>query len=160
MTGPLAALTGKDNYFEDFTVGDLYEHARGKTVNEMDGVLITNLVMNTAQGHFNEHRMAQNGGHRIVFGGVTASMCIGLAMQDTGEQVLRELGLNKIRFEKSVFHGNTLYAFTEVIAKEDSDREDAGIITFRHRGLNEDGVKVFEGERRVLIKRRSHWEQR
>ncbi len=157
MSGPLARLTGNDNYFEDFNVGDSFEHARGKTVNEMDGVLITNMVMNTAQAHFNSHR---TGGRPIVFGGVTASMCIGLAMQDTGEQVLEELSLNKIRFEKSVYHGNTLYAFSEVIAKEDADREDAGILTFRHRGLNEDGVKVFEGERRVLIKRRSHWEQR
>jgi itaconyl-CoA hydratase len=156
MSGPIAKLTGSDNYFEDFTVGDVLEHARGKTVTEMDGVLITNLVMNTAQGHFNSHRMQ---GRPIVFGGVTASMCIGLAMQDTGEQVLQELGLNKIRFEKSVYHGNTLYAFSEVLAKDDADREDAGVVTFRHWGVNEDGVKVFQGERTVLMKRRSHWDQ-
>ena len=47
------------------------------------------MVMNTAQGHFNSHR---TGGRPIVFGGVTASMCIGLAMQDTGEQVLQTPG--------------------------------------------------------------------
>ena len=54
----LASLTGTDNYFEAFTAGDRFRHARGKTVTEMDGVLITNLVMNTAQGHFNEDAMA------------------------------------------------------------------------------------------------------
>jgi acyl dehydratase len=161
MSGPLANLTGNDNYFEDFTVGDAFEHARGKTVTEMDNVLITNLVMNTAQGHFNEDRMSRGPlQHRIVFGGITAAMCIGLAMQDTGENALEELGLDKIRFPASVFHGDTLYAFSEVLAKEDSGREDAGSVTFRHRGLNQDGKLVFEGERRVLIKRRSHWEQR
>ncbi len=47
------SLTGRDNYFEDFNRGDVFEHARGKTVGEIDNVLITNLVMNTAQGHFN-----------------------------------------------------------------------------------------------------------
>jgi len=57
MTIEMSALTGKGNYFEDFTVGDIYQHARGKTVEAIDNVLITNLVMNTAQSHFNEHAM-------------------------------------------------------------------------------------------------------
>ena len=161
MPGPISALTGNDNYFEDFTVGTSYEHARGKTVTEMDGVLITNMVMNTAQGHFNEDQMAKGPmGQRIVFGGVTASMVIGLAMQDTGEQALAELGMTGIRFRVSVHHGDTLYAFSEVLETRESDRPDAGIVHFAHRGLNQDGKVVFEGERSVLIKRRSHWAER
>lgn len=157
----VASLTGNDNYFEDFTVGDRFEHARGKTVTEMDGVLITNLVMNTAAGHFNEHQMAGGPmGQRIVFGGVTASMVIGLAMQDTGEQALAELSLDKIRFRTPVHHGDTLYAFTEVLAKVDGARVDAGEVQFRHWGTNQEGKLVFEGERRVLLKRRSHWGSR
>ncbi len=150
-----SSLTGSTNYFEDFVVGDASAHARGKTVTEMDNVLITNLVMNTAQGHFNEDQMAKGLlKHRIVFGGITASFIIGLAMQDTGENALRELSLDKIRFRTPVFHGDTLYAFSEVLAKEDGDRPDVGIVTFAHRGVNQDGKVVFEGERRVLIKRR------
>lgn len=161
MPGPISALTGNDNYFEDFTVGTSYEHARGKTVTEMDGVLITNMVMNTAQGHFNEDQMAKGPmGQRIVFGGVTAAMVIGLAMQDTGEQALAELGMTGIRFRVSVHHGDTLYAFSEVLETRDDDRPDAGIVRFAHRGLNQDGKVVFEGERTVLIKRRSHWAER
>lgn len=161
MPGPISALTGNDNYFEDFTVGTSYEHARGKTVTEMDGVLITNMVMNTAQGHFNEDQMAKGPmGQRIVFGGVTAAMVIGLAMQDTGEQALAELGMTGIRFRVSVHHGDTLYAFSEVLETRDGDRPDAGVVRFAHRGLNQDGKVVFEGERTVLIKRRSHWAER
>jgi itaconyl-CoA hydratase len=148
-------LTGNDNYFEDFSVGDVYQHARGKTITEMDNVLITNLVMNTAQGHFNEDQMAKGPlGRRIVFGGVTAAMVIGLAMQDTGEQAIAELTLDKIRFRTPVFHGDTVYAYTEVLAKEDGGRPDAGLVRFAHRGLNQDGKVVFEGERAVLVKRR------
>ncbi|GBD14760.1 Beta-methylmalyl-CoA dehydratase [bacterium HR25] len=158
MTGQWHRLTSPNNYFEDFQVGDVYEHARGKTVTEMDNVLITNLVMNTAQGHFNEDRMAKTPlGRRIVFGGVTLSIVIGLAMQDTGENALAELGLDKIRFRAPVFHGDTLYAFTEVLEKRESERPDAGEVVFRHWGVNQEGKVVFEGERRALIKRRSHW---
>jgi itaconyl-CoA hydratase len=151
-------LTGTDNYFEDFTVSDSFRHARGKTVTEMDGVLLTHLVMNTAQGHFNEHLMAASPFKgRIVFGGVIAAIVIGLAYEDTGEQALAELGMDAVRFRAPVQHGNTLYAQTEVLAVSDAERDDAGVVTFKHVGTDQDGTVVFEGERRVLLKRRSHW---
>jgi itaconyl-CoA hydratase len=155
-----ATLTGAHNYFEDFTPGDLYEHARGKTVTEFDNVIITNLVMNTAQVHFNEHLASTLPyKRRIVFGGVTAALIIGLAMQDTGENALLELGLDKMRFTTPVFHGDTLYAFSEVLAVGEPPAgmhitAPAGEVRFRHWGLNQAGKVVFEAERRVLVKRR------
>ncbi len=151
-------LTGRDNYFEDFLPGTVMRHARGKTVEALENVLITNLVMNTAQGHFNEHAMKDSRfGRRITFGGVTLSLIIGLAAQDTAENALAELSLDNIRFGAPVFHGDTLYAFSEVLACGPTDRPDAGVVTFRHWGVNQDDKVVFEGERRVLVKRRSHW---
>jgi len=154
----VSALTGRKTYFEDFTPGMVMEHARGKTVEAIDNVLITNLVMNTAEGHFNEHRMADSPfKHRITFGGVTTALIVGLASQDTAENALAELGMDKIRFKVPVFHGDTLYAYTEVLEVKESDRPDAGEVRFRHWGVNQDKAVVFEGERRVLIKRRSHW---
>ncbi|MGH7837555.1 MAG: MaoC family dehydratase [Candidatus Binataceae bacterium] len=156
-----AALTAKNNYFEDLNVGDVYEHARGKTVEGLENVLITNLVLNTAQAHFNEHlaeSLPQH--HRIVFGGVTASIVIGLAMQDTGENAVEEVGLDKVRFRVPVLHGDTLYAFTEVVAKEAQPVDargyrEVGLVHFRHWGVNQRGETVFEGERTTLIKQRS-----
>ena len=78
-----APLTSPNNYFEDFAPGDLWRHRRGKTVTEMDNVLLTNLVMNTAEGHFNEHAMQQGASgifaQRVVFGGINLSMTLGLA---------------------------------------------------------------------------------
>jgi len=162
MSLDAAALTGKGNYYEDFIVGDVYEHARGKTMEMLENVLITNLVLNTAQLHFNEHlaETAAAQKHRIVFGGVTASLVVGLAMQDTGEQAVEEVGLDKVRFRISVIHGDTLYAFTEVVGKDDSPavcrgHKNVGLVHFRHWGVNQRAETVFEGERRVLIKKRS-----
>ena len=157
------ALTGSNNYFEDFQVGHVLKHARGKTMCEQDNVGITLQVLNTAEGHFNEDIMQKNAmgrsgwNTRLQFGGVTIAMVIGLAMQDTGENALRELSLDKIRLKSPVFHGDTLYAYTEVLRKEDSDREDAGVVTFKHYGVNQKDEVVFEGERQVLIKRKSHF---
>jgi acyl dehydratase len=155
MTGDRASLTGSGNYFENFRIGDRYRHARGTTVGEVENQLITKLVMNTAHAHFNEHAMKGTAfGQRLVFGLVTGSIVIGLATQDVAENAIAELALDKMRFKAPVFHGDTLYAYTEVLAKETADRADAGIVRFRHWGVNQDGVVVFEGERTVLVRRR------
>jgi itaconyl-CoA hydratase len=154
----LSDLTGRTNYFEDFTVGQVIRHARGKTIEGLENVLITNLVMNTAQGHFNEHAMKVSPWKgRLSYGGVNFSLVMGLAMQDTGENALAELGMDNIRLQNPVVHGDTLYAYSEVLSVEDADREDAGVVTFRHYGVNQDDKQVFQGDRRMLIKRRSHW---
>ena len=155
MTAQLDSLTGAGNYYEDFTVGDRYRHARGTTVGEVETQLLTKLVMNTAHAHFNEHAMKGTAfGQRLVFGLVTGSIVIGLATQDVAENAIAELALDKLRFTAPVFHGDTLYAYTEVLAKDDGDRADAGIVRFKHWGVKDDGAVVFEGERTVLIKRR------
>jgi itaconyl-CoA hydratase len=149
----MAERPGK--YFEDFQVGDRYRHARGTTVGDVEGQLLTKLVMNTAQAHFNEHAMKDTSfGQRIIFGLVTGSIVIGMATQDTAENAVSELGLDRMRFTAPVFHGDTLYAYTEVLAKVDSDRSGAGVVRFKHWGVKDDGAVVFETERTVLVKRR------
>ena len=154
------ALTGRDNYFEDFEVGAVYKHARGKTVTLLENVLITNLVMNTAQGHFNEHMMeATPWGSVVSYGGVNLSLVLGLSSQDCVENALEELGLDNIRLLKPVLHGDTLYAYTEVLSKEDPPSEDAGVVLFRHYGVNQRDELVAQMERRARIKRRSQWKK-
>jgi acyl dehydratase len=81
----------------------------------------------------------------------------GLSSQDTAEHALAELGCTGLRFRAPVHHGDTLYAYTEVTSVEPADRDDAGVVRFRHWGVNHAGTVVFEGARTVLIKRRSHW---
>lgn len=155
-------LTGPSGYFEDFTAGRRMRHARGATVGEVENNFISKQVMNTAQAHWNEHWNTHGSGGdlgsgRLVFGLVTASMVFGLASQDTAEQALAELGCSGLRFRAPVHHGDTLYAFSEVLDTAPSDRPDAGVVRFKHWGVTHDDRVVFEGERTVLLKRRSHW---
>lgn len=157
----LNPLTERDNYFEDFVPGSVIRHVRSKTLEPLDQVLITNLVMNTASGHFDEEVMKSHpAGKRLSFGGVNIAMFIGLASQDTAENAITELGMDKIRLQGPVFHGDTLTAYTEVLEVQPAERDDAGIVRFKHYGTKQDGSLVFEGERTVLIKRRSHWGSR
>ncbi|MGC2788191.1 MAG: MaoC family dehydratase [Roseiarcus sp.] len=154
MTNP-SDLTGNDNYFEDFVVGAVTRHARGKTIEAAEHVMVTNLVMNSAQGHFNEEAAkATPFGRRMTFGGYTAALVIGLSSQDTSENALAELSLHKIRFGAPVFAGDTIIAFTEVLSVSDANDPAAGIVHFKHWGVNQNDKIVFEGERKVLVKRR------
>jgi itaconyl-CoA hydratase len=151
-------LTSNNNYFEDFKIGEVLRHRRGKTIEPTENVLITNMVMNTASSHFDDVVMKDTMFQkRLQFGGVTAALIVGMASQDTSENSVAELGMTGIRFKVPVFHGDTLYAYTEVLEKSEADRPDAGIVRFRHWGVNQDDKVVFEGERRVLVKKRSHW---
>ena len=145
------------SFYEDFTVGQRIRHARGATVGEVENGLLSKLVMNTAQAHWNEEVMRGGpmGEGRLVFGLVTGSIVFGLASQDTAENALAELGCTGLRFTSPVHLGDTLYAYTEVESVEDApDHPDAGIVRFKHWGALGDGRIVFEGSRTVLVKRR------
>lgn len=142
-----------ESYFEDFEVGAILRHGRGKTVTEMDNVLTTLMVLNTAQGHFNEHVMSsERFGQRVTFGGVNIATVVGLAMQDTGQNAIMEMGMTGIRLKAPVFHGDTLYAYSEVL--EAVDEGDAGRVVFRHTGVNQRDELVMTGVRKVLIKKK------
>jgi itaconyl-CoA hydratase len=154
------ALVGESGFFEDFAVGQRLRHQRGATISDVENNLVTKLVMNTADGHWNDFAMRNSplGEGRIVFGLVTASLVFGLAAQDTAEQALAELACDDLRFSGPVHVGDTLYAYTEVLeCRPCVERDDAGIVDFHHWGLLDDEKVVFEGSRTVLLKRRSHW---
>ena len=153
-------LTGAEGSFEDFPVGRRLRHARAATVGEVENGWMSKLVMNTAQSHWNEHylRGGPLGTGRVVFGLITASMVIGLSGLDVSEHALAELGVDGLRFVAPVHHGDTVYAYSEVLAADDDpERADAGRVTFRHWGTDQSGRVVFEGRRTTLIKKRSHW---
>ncbi len=158
-------LTAQDNYFENFEVGAVYQHARGKTVTENDAVTICHMVLNSASAHFDDHLMKKMHAAKLihvdeslVFGGVTISIVIGLSYQDTGEQVIKELSMDNIKLTGPVLHGNTLYAYTEVLSKVVTE-ENAGIVTFRHYGVDQDQNLVFQGDRTALIRKKNSTSQ-
>ncbi len=154
----MTSLVGADNFFEDFVVGDVFRHARGKTITDFETMTLAQLMMNTSDGHYNADRMRDSEfGGTLTFGGVVASVVYGLASQDTAEQALEELGIDRIRFQRPTKTGDTLYAVTEVLEAEARDAA-SGTVRFRHRGVNQDGATVCELERRVLVRRRPHGE--
>jgi len=159
----MMGITRSINYYEDFEIGDKITHLRGRTVTEMDNIMFTHLALNTAEGHFNEDmmnkiRIGSFGGKRVVVGSFTIGLVIGLAAEDTSENALAEISLDKLRLPTPVYHGDTLYAESEVLNKEDTDRfKGAGIIHFKITGKNQEGKIVFEGEKKTIMKKRAYY---
>jgi itaconyl-CoA hydratase len=151
-------LTRGDNYFEDFKLGDVIIHPRGRTVGD-EHMALTNIVMNTAQLHFNQALCDEDpktyfDGRRVVFGGLVLAFVAGLASEETTENALAELSMNEGKHLKPVFAGDTLFAESTVLAKRDAERPDAGIVRFKLVGKNQHHEVVLEIEREVLVKRR------
>ena len=160
--GETRRIVQRGLYFEEFEEGALYAHAPGRTVTEADNVLFTTMTHNPAQLHLDEEYMeGTEFGRRIVNSVFTLGLMVGVSVGDTTlGTAVANLGWDEVRFPKPVFHGDTLTAFTEVLRKEDGARDGAGLVTFRHVGINQDRKVVFTGERHVLMKRRSHWGER
>ena len=143
-------LTRTDNYYEDFRVGETIVHPRARTVGETEHMVLTNLVLNTAQLHFNQAMCDESpdtffGGKRVVYGGIVFAFVVGLASEETSENAVGELFYDEGRHKNPVFAGDTLFAESTVLEKRDADdRDDAGIVRFRLVGKNQQGQVVLE----------------
>jgi len=143
-------------YFEDFEIGDVYQHRMGRTITETDNTWFTLLTLNTNQMHFNaQYAERSTYGRLLVNSGFTVALVVGISVSDTSENAVANLGWDEIRLPHPVFVGDTLWAESIVVAKRESrSRPDAGIVTFRSRGLKQDGQVCVTYRRTVLIYKR------
>jgi itaconyl-CoA hydratase len=139
--------------YENFTVGDVYRSAVGRTVTETDNLLFTMLAMNTNELHFNEEAAkATEWGRPLVNSTFTLALVLGLSVVDTTQAGGVNLGWTEIRLPKPVFVGDTIRSETEVLAVRGSEsRPTHGIVSVRTRGLNQRDEVVCEFERSFLI---------
>ena len=147
-------------YYEDFAVGDVYKHPYGRTVTETDNVWFTNVSMNLNPMHFNEAYAATTEfGERLVDGTFVIALAVGMSVIDVSANATANLGYDAIRHHAPVFHGDTLFAESEVLSKRESDsRDHVGIVTTELRTYNQDGDLVLSLERTPMVLKRSHAE--
>ncbi len=155
-------LTRENNYFEDFQLGDRFEHRRGRTATDLDNQLLSLLTMNTAQTHFNHANMQayMDGAFvkPLLNACVVLAICVGLTSQDMSENSLEDLGYDDLALPKPVYSGDTLYAVSEVLQVIGSaKRADAGIVEYLIEARNQRQELVLTVRRTVLVKRRNAW---
>jgi len=167
----LAHLSNADTYFEDFEPGTRIEHSRGRTMTS-EHIHLTAVLDNTSQVHCNQHLIDLDpeqyvGGELIIFGGIPFVLCLGLSCPNVGDNALADLIYATGRHTAPLFAGDTVFAATEILGKRDHPtREDVGILDTRLLGQKfakakpgeaPKPVPIFELERSLVVKRRSHY---
>jgi len=144
--------------YEDFTVGDIYEHRPGRTISEADNTWFTLLTMNQHPLHFDaEYAAKSEFGRPVVNSCLTLSIVVGMSVSDISYRAIGNLGWNDIRLTAPVFNGDTIYAESEVLAKRASaSRPTQGVVTVRTTGRKADGSIFMSFERTVLVPKRGH----
>jgi acyl dehydratase len=134
-------------------VGDVYRHQLGRTLTEVDNTWFTLLTCNTNQIHFNADYAARSEFRRPLMNScLTLSLVTGLSVPDISQNVVANLGWDKVTLPAPVFAGDTIYAESEVLeTRASKSRPGQGIVRVRTRGYNQDGTVVIEFERTVLV---------
>jgi 2-methylfumaryl-CoA hydratase len=172
----MSHLSNTDTYFEDLEPATRIEHSRGRTITD-EHMHLTAILDNTSQVHCNQYMIDLDpeqyvGGRLIIFGGIPFVLCLGLSCPDVADNSLGDLGYATGRHTSPLFAGDTVFAATEIQGKRDHARPDLGIVETRllgHKFERDAGsshpdapegwrkVPIFELERDVVVKRRSHY---
>jgi itaconyl-CoA hydratase len=137
----------RGRFFEDFEVGDHFEHPLGRTITEADNAWFTLLTMNTNELHFNDHYAEQRSmtGRQIVNSGLTVAMVLGISVSDISQNAIANLGWTDIELLHPVLVGDTLYADSLVTGcRRSASRPHAGIVECLTRGINQHGDRRDE----------------
>ncbi|MFM6407834.1 MAG: (R)-specific enoyl-CoA hydratase RipB/Ich [Microcystis sp.] len=145
-------------YYEDFQIGDVFEHRPGRTITDVDNIWMTLLTMNIQPVHFDAAYAGQTEWKKMLVDSTfTLALLTGMSVRTVSAKVVANLGWNNVKATHPVFAGDTLYAESTVLSKRESkSRPTQGIVTVSTRGVNQDGVEVMSFERTMLIYKRGH----
>jgi len=140
-------------HFEDFEVGDVYEHQPGKTITESDSNLFCLLTMNHHPVHLDWAYAAQaQHGKVLVVGTLVFSLVVGMTVRDVSGRAIANLEYEQVEHLAPVHLGDTLHARTRVLDKRRSEsRPDRGIVHVETVALNQRNVEVLRFRRKVLV---------
>jgi acyl dehydratase len=153
QVGPNRYRESFGRYFDEFQVGDVYEHRPGRTITEADNVWFSLLTMNTHPLHF-DHVYARHSefGRPLVASPFTLALLMGMSVSDVSQKAIANLGLDDCTFTAPVFVGDTLTGESEVLAiRRSQSRPGQGIVTIETRGFNQDGTLVARFKRAILL---------
>jgi acyl dehydratase len=147
----------KGRVFEDFEVGDIFEHPLGRTITQADNIWFTLLTVNNNPIHFDAAYASRTEFKQpLVDSTFTLALVTGLSVSDVSLNAIN-LGWDKVRLPAPVFEGDTVYAQSEVLeVRPSKSRPTMGIVKIRTTGFNQDGVTVIEFERTIMVYRRGH----
>jgi itaconyl-CoA hydratase len=140
-------------YFEEFVIGDTFEHRPGRTVTEADNIWQSLIDMNKHPAHIdNEYAAKTEFKQPLVSSSITLSIISGMTVSTMSARAIANLGWDEVRLPNPVFIGDTLYAESEVISKRPSrSRSKQGVVTIKVTGRKQDSTPVITYLRTFLV---------
>lgn len=141
-------------WFDEFTVGQVFQHEIRKTVLDYENSMFSSLTYNPAQIHIDHDYCSKTEFGKPLMNSIfTLGLVIGLTVQDTTlGTTVANLGMTDTTFPKPVFSGDTIRAETKVLElRESKSRPNQGIVTFEHIGLNQRDEVVCRTVRNALM---------
>jgi acyl dehydratase len=138
-------------YFDELETGQHFRHWPGRTITEFDDTLFSLMSMNQHPLHIDEHYAAgAQHGRRLVEGPLVISLVVGMSQADVGGRGLETLDYSDIRHHEPVFHGDTIYAESTIVMKEELPNE-RGLVIIESKGVNQRGETVLAMRRKIVV---------
>src|SRR3974390_3491154 len=149
------AKTNPGNFFEDFRVGQVIKHATPRTVTAGDVALYTALYGPRFAVQSADVFAQKIGSPRAPLDDLLVfHIVFGKTVPDISLNAVANLGYAGCRFLAPVFPGDTLNAVSEVIGLKENSNRKTGIVFVRSAGFNQNGVRVLEYVRWVMVRKR------
>jgi 2-methylfumaryl-CoA hydratase len=146
--------TSPGNFFEDFRVGEIIKHATPRTVTTGDVALYTALYGPRFAVQSSDAFAQKLGYARAPLDDLLVfHIVFGKTVPDISLNAVANLGYAGCRFLAPVFPGDTLTASSEVIGLKENSNRKTGIVFVRSTGFNQDGARVLEYLRWVMVRK-------
>ncbi len=147
--------TNPGNFFEDFTVGQMVEHATPRTITEGDRALYqalypTRFALPSSAEFAVSVGMTQHPVEELI----VFHVAFGKTVPDISLNAVANLGYAECRFHQPVFPGDTLRTSSEVIGLKQNSNGQTGVVYVRSTALNQRGEVALDWCRWVMVHKR------
>ncbi|HML12236.1 MAG TPA: MaoC family dehydratase [Xanthobacteraceae bacterium] len=147
--------TNAGNFFEDFRLGQVIEHATPRTVSSGDAAVYIALYGPRFAVQSSDVFAQAIGYPRAPLDDfLVFHIVFGKTVPDISLNAVANLGYAACRFLAPVYPGDTLFARSEVIGLKENSNRKTGIVYVRSTGEQQDGSTVIEFIRWVMVNKR------
>ncbi len=149
------AKTNPGRFFEDYSVGQVIDHAVPRTVTEGERALYHALYPMRHALYSSDEFARRCGLPRAPLDDLAAfHIVFGKTVPDISLNAVANLGYGEGRWLQPVYPGDTLRARSEVIGLKQNSNGKTGVVYVRSQGLNQRDEVVIEYCRWVMVRKR------